>query len=921
MSIAAHALTAAGIATSGAATVVLWATARGESGGTRRAYLWFAGTAALWCVGLIAQALGVPLGGVSSGPTLADLPSLLALATAVAGVAELVAESGRPARERWRALGQRVTVRGLSPRLADSLVFAACLFVVGWLTLFGPEYISSGAGAGTFSAELVHPLAGLVAIALLLPLVADAGRPAFPPFAAVILMTASDALGVSARLNGVAPGAAEQAVRLTAFCVLGLTPWLAGRGTAVRERAARLPGTAIVAAATAGLTALLVCVWSLVAGHVSPALVVVAGVAVIALAGRLFGLFATSHRRESLAHAGAGPRFRELAELTSDAVLLCHPEGEIRYASPAVCEFGYLPADLHGRRLDELVHPEDRPASRRAVAQAFARRDSRQAQTADRFPCRVRAADGTWRHVQATVARYPAVAGADMLLVTARDVSDQVALRRQVTHLTFHDGLTGLPNRAYMEERAMAALRGGDAGRRPRGDQVASPAVEAGVIFLDLDGFSAVNDSVGHRAGDLLIAQAGRRLRAAVPPHETVVRWGGDEFAVLAEDAAGAQEIVELAERLERSVAAEPFRVAERDIALTASVGVAFAGSDPPGSVLRNADVAMVRAKDSGGGRVEVFAAHMHKDLVRRLELTSDLQQAISGGQLMVDYQPVVELATSRVSGAEALIRWWRGGAAVPPGEFLGIAEESGLIVPLGTWVLRLACGQAVRWRRSAGDMTVSVNFSPRQVAAEHCAESVLGVLEETGLPPEALTVEVTERALVAAAGPAVRNLSELRRAGVRLAIDDFGTGYASLVYLRQLPVDIIKIDPSFVAGLGEDDTLTLLTRTIIRLGHDLGLSVVAEGIESSAQLGLLRDMGCGLGQGYLVAPPMSAAEVESLIRTTTLPDGGSRPGTADTNAADPDPTGAGLAGSVLTGPVLSGTDAAGTELAGAEPG
>ncbi len=402
------------------------------------------------------------------------------------------------------------------------------------------------------------------------------------------------------------------------------------------------------------------------------------------------------------------------------------------------------------------------------------------------------------------------------------------------------------------------------------------------MVFLDLDGFTAVNDSVGHRGGDLLIAQAARRLRAAVPPAATVVRWGGDEFAILAEEAAGAQAIVDLAERLAQAVAAEPFRVAGRDISLTASVGVAFAGSDPPGIVLRNADVAMARAKGSGGGRVEVFAAQMHQDVVRRLELTSDLQRAITDGQLVVEYQPVVELATSRVSGAEALVRWWRGGTAVPPGEFLGVAEDSGLIVPLGNWVLRQACEQAARWCRSAADIGVSVNFSPRQVSAERFPESVLGALGDAGLPPEALTLEVTERVLVQAAGPVLDHLGELRRAGVRLAIDDFGTGYASLAYLRQLPVDIIKIDRSFVAGLGEDDTLTLLTKTIIQLGRDLGIAVVAEGIESSRQLGLLRDMGCGLGQGYLVAAPMSAAEVETLLGTTVAQPGG--------GAVPPDP-------------------------------
>jgi diguanylate cyclase (GGDEF)-like protein/PAS domain S-box-containing protein len=871
MSIAGHSLAAAEIAASALAALTLWLAARRRAGRGRLAYLWLSGAAGFWCLGVIAQqVLGAPLSGVAAGLTLADLPPLLALIAVVAGVVVLVAAGGGKAGDGWRTLGQRMAGRPVVPRLADGFVFAAVLFVIGWIALLGPDYIRSGSGPGAFAVELLHPMADLVAAALVLPMISDAGAAAVPPFVAVLLVTVSDALGVSARLNGGTPGAAQQAVALAAFCVLGLTPWLAARAARRGPLAADVPAAA-VASGAAALAAVAVCVWALARGHGAPALVAVASAAVLVLAARMLGA-AVSGGRGTRTSLESGRRFRELARLTSDAVIVCENGGVIRYASPAVAEYGYSTDRLLGTRLDELVHPEDRPGARRAVAASLSRPGR-----PGRFPCRVRAADGTWRHVEATVSPYRNSGGTGQLLVTARNVSDQVALRRQVTHLTFHDGLTGLPNRAYLEERATTALRD-PAGQPDSGAR----AVQAGVVFLDLDGFTAVNDSVGHRAGDLLIAQAARRLRAAVPTAATVVRWGGDEFAILVEGAAGAKEIVDLAERLAQTVAAEPFRVAGRDISLTASVGVAFAGSDPPGIVLRNADIAMARAKGSGGGRVEVFAAQMHQDVVRRLELTSDLKRAIADGQLVVEYQPVVELATSRVSGAEALVRWWRGGTAVPPREFLGVAEDSGLIVPLGDWVLRQACEQAARWGRSAADVGVSVNFSTRQVSAERFPESVLGALSDAGLSPEALTLEITERVLVQATGPVLAHLGELRRAGVRLAIDDFGTGYASLAYLRQLPVDIIKIDRSFVAGLGEDDTLTLLTKTIIQLGRDLGITVVAEGIESSRQLGLLRDMGCGLGQGYLVAAPMPAAEVETLLGTTVAQPGG--------GAVPPDP-------------------------------
>ncbi len=365
-----------------------------------------------------------------------------------------------------------------------------------------------------------------------------------------------------------------------------------------------------------------------------------------------------------------------------------------------------------------------------------------------------------------------------------------------------------------------------------------------------------------------MLAQAARRLRAVVPAQDTVARWGGDEFAVLLENAAGAQEIIELAERLAGVIAGEPFRVADRDLGLTASVGVALADGSAPGVVLRNADVAMARAKDSGGDRVEVYAAHMHADVVRRLDMASDLQRAIAREELQLQYQPIVELATSRVIGAEALLRWWRGDEAVSPRAFLAVAEDSGLIVALGEWVLRKVCAQGAAWRDASWDVGVSVNIALRQLNAPQFPAQVAAALAETGLPPSALTIELSERMLVEDAGLIADRLAELRDLGVKLAIDDFGTGYASLAHLRQLPADIIKIDPSFVSGLGEDPVLTMLTKTIVQVGRDLGMQVVAEGIEQPRQLAELREMGCGYGQGFLVARPMAAPGVEALIRT-----------------------------------------------------
>jgi EAL domain-containing protein (putative c-di-GMP-specific phosphodiesterase class I) len=347
------------------------------------------------------------------------------------------------------------------------------------------------------------------------------------------------------------------------------------------------------------------------------------------------------------------------------------------------------------------------------------------------------------------------------------------------------------------------------------------------------------------------------------------------------ENTASAQEIIELAERLAGSIAGEPFRVAERELGLTASVGVALADGSAPGVILRNADVAMARSKDGGGNRVEVYAAHMHADVVRRLDMASDLQRAIAREELQLQYQPIVDLATSRVTGAEALIRWRRGDESVSPRAFLAVAEDSGLIVALGEWVLRKVCAQGAAWRAASWDVGVSVNIALRQLNAPHFPAQVAAALAEAGLAPSALTIELSERMLVEDAGLIADRLAELRDLGVKLAIDDFGTGYASLAHLRQLPADIIKIDPSFVSGLGQDPVLTMLTKTIVQVGRDLGMQVVAEGIEQPRQLTELREMGCGYGQGFLVARPMAAPGVEALIRTGAAEPGLSEPGTA----------------------------------------
>jgi diguanylate cyclase (GGDEF)-like protein len=432
----------------------------------------------------------------------------------------------------------------------------------------------------------------------------------------------------------------------------------------------------------------------------------------------------------------------------------------------------------------------------------------------------------------------------------------------RLKHQAFHDPLTNLANRALFSDRLAHALT-----RRIRDGRSG-----VAVLFVDLDDFKMVNDGLGHAAGDQLLRAVGERLVAALRPCDTTARLGGDEFAVLIEDASGPGDAVRVAERIVDALR-EPLGLQGRELAMRASIGIALAGTDQVDSeeLLRRADIAMYRVKQRGKGSFEVYRSDMQAPMVRRLELRTQLERALLREELIIRYQPIVVLSSGRLAGVEALVRWRhpvRG--IVPPMEFIPLAEETGLIVPLGRYVLEQACRQVRAWHLAHpdhADLTMSVNLSPRQLEDADFVADVAWILGETGLDPRLLSLEITESFMVEDAAPTDR-LRELKALGVRLSIDDFGTGYSSLSALQHLPVDTLKIAKPFVDGIAEDPQKRAFAHAIVRLGKTLNLDLIAEGVERIEQRDQLRDLRCHMAQGFFFAAPMEAAGIDELLRT-----------------------------------------------------
>ena len=520
-----------------------------------------------------------------------------------------------------------------------------------------------------------------------------------------------------------------------------------------------------------------------------------------------------------------------------------------------------LPTDTVGDRpedLRDLVHPDDR--SGLAAAMEELRSGKKGTLLHD---CRIRASAEakygwfTFRAVAVPGMGTPAT----RIVGSLADITERRALEDRLRHQALHDDLTGLPNRALFLDRLSQAIA---AAKRRRKYSYA-------VLWLDLDGFKVLNDSLGHSFGDKLLVLVAERVKAHLRETDTAARFGGDEFALLVLDPGNSVSLEAMARRLLEHLN-EPYELEGHKVVATASLGIATSapGYRRPEDVLRDADIAMYKAKALGPGSLATFDASMYAGAMARMRTETELRQAIELDQLELHYQPIVDLATGRVEALEALVRWRHPGTGLlAPLHFLQVAEESGLIVPMGRWVQAEACRQLAGWQSEAllgPKARVGVNVSNREFANRRLIEQLDQVLAETGLPPERLTIEVTEGVIMDNLERALGVLWELRSRGVQVHVDDFGTGYSSLQALHRLPIDALKIDKSFVAGLGEDERTTELVRTIVQLGNRIGVGVIAEGIETAAQMEVLAHLGPCWGQGFLFSRPLPAGELEQLL-------------------------------------------------------
>lgn len=572
--------------------------------------------------------------------------------------------------------------------------------------------------------------------------------------------------------------------------------------------------------------------------------------------------------------AEQGQLFQVITENAADMIAVIDADGKRLYNSPSYERvLGYSQQELQTTSSMEQIHPEDR--ARVVEAAEKARLTGR----GERLEYRIRHKDGTWRVLESTASAILDSAGkTQSLVVVNRDITERKRAEDLLAHNALHDTLTNLPNRALFLDRVRHTLT---LSQR-------HPSYKFAVLFIDIDQFKVFNDSLGHTAGDELLIQIGKRLSTSLrgidmvarsgpqedsqiaANQESLARLGGDEFTVLLEDIRDSSDAIRVAERIQERLAL-PFMVNSQEVVTTASIGVAFGAPSYAASeeLVRDAEIAMYRAKREGKAQCRVFDAAMHASAIKRLRLETEMRQGLEQGEFRVHYQPIVSLQNENVVGFEALSRWQRSTGLVPPAEFITIADETGIILPLNRLLLRESCEQLRAWHSqfpSQPPLRISVNITPKQFAQADLVSQMASVLKETGIHPQNLDVEITETIAMGDADKAASVLADLKGLGVYLSIDDFGTGYSSLSRLQGFPVDAVKIDRAFISKMCVDAENREIVRIIIMLAHNLGLSVVAEGVETADQVAQLRELDCELAQGYFFARPADHKSTQEFL-------------------------------------------------------
>jgi PAS domain S-box-containing protein len=579
---------------------------------------------------------------------------------------------------------------------------------------------------------------------------------------------------------------------------------------------------------------------------------------------------------QRVVHRRQNELFRLVSENAADMIALVEVGGKRLYNSPAYEKvLGYTPRELAATGSLEQVHPQDRERLIEAGKLACV------TGVGKRLEYRMRHKDGTWKVLESTANPVRNRKGqVSHLVIVNRDITERKRIEERLAHNASHDALTDLPNRTLFLDRLQRAT---EYTKR-------HPDYKFAVLFVDIQGLKIFNETMGHGVVDQLTIDISARLRGRLRHDDTIsrptssvvatpetageeilARMDGDQFTVLLEGIKDPSEPMRVALRLQETLAA-PFTAKGVDVYTSASIGIAISSTSlrKPEEMLRDADIAMVRARSQGPSRCEVFDTQMHALVVRRLNLESELRKSIEREELRVLYQPIVNLTTGRMAGVEALIRWWRyNSILVGPGEFIDVAEETGLIVPMGRWILKEACRQAYEWQarlKSDSPFTTTVNVSPRQFAQSNIVADVKAALDETKVNPASMQLEITESVAMNDPQKATRIFAQLKELGVRLSIDDFGTGHSSLSRLRGFPVDVLKIDRSFITGIEQDQENREIAHLIVTLAHHLHLKVIAEGIETLAQRSYLEQFGCEFGQGYLFSEPVGRLAIEDLF-------------------------------------------------------